>query len=1035
MAAVSPSLLAGAQIGRPQFAGLHSTVLEWPGQDSESDSRQVSAKPKAKKKPKAKAKKAPKYDVRGHRVRNLKEKEKRLAKSDSKELDTKEREQAPAAPSLGAPSPPRRCAPASAMLAMARPVNQWPRTVKSMEKLTPLKELSPPEAPVEAPQEEAPEEKVLAFDEMIKPRVLSRSSSVGSLPSVQMSVQTGASRGSYGPLRRDMPVPPALGPESFQRRTRRTEATVALRQLKDKIRNPLGFEEKRLQLGELALRDLRADISHMLRRPTGKLEDKEPVSVDDVFGSQPPRKGKKTEVGPESRPSSRDETSPVTSTSLTSPSVKSLKKGASRLREGVSFELLPSEEEPNAGEESRGRSLWKSALSQQHSSGRSGSQLDVTASISLKGMSTGRLERSIDPGLRKRLLEAFSRRAESKELHREDLPAALGMAGWAVTKEIRLLIEEAYDSLFQYNTMTQNEFLQFFEHFQALEKQRAFEAFQTFDADGSGTIDFEELGALLESQGIFPLHHVIYELACEACGGLVESLDFAQFQRILEILREREGFTREERAVFEDAFDKCDSDGSGSLDAMEIGRVLAVVGFSQEMKFEELLEEVDVEQKNQLTKQDFLVFMRKIRERDTQYIRDYFRECDTDGEPGLDAKEIATLIESLGHVPDMACVTETLQQLNIENPEEDLDFSQVWRFLEVFRRQQGLTLEAAAEARATFRTFAGGAVSVSVDKLFQMIRSMGFDLHYHEIRKLMYLLEVNTSGSMNEQEFIRVVGHLKDTELRQMWKVVNEEPRCEPAKQLKQRFEETVLAENAAKAVTFMDFIPWASELRKKQREEVRRHHGFGKEEVEAFRQDFKAYAHADGIRPSDLRRLLTEKFPMLADKNTMQDHRARLSEVLGGTASSGLVAFLALARICHDFIEASKLKRERQAIQDTGFADAEVDEFRTLFMGQASPSGLPGSFSYRLAFDDVKLLLHNVVPLGHKNVQVLRKQVRLVNKHGIQGDDSVNFPEFLHLLRRLLDANFAGIARLGHGTQGRKERRPSDRRPSEAAT
>ena len=37
---------------------------------------------------------------------------------------------------------------------------------------------------------------------------------------------------------------------------------------------------------------------------------------------------------------------------------------------------------------------------------------------------------------------------------------------------------------------------------------------------------------------------------------------------------------------------------------------------------------------------------------------------------------------------------------------------------------------------------------------------------------------------------------------------------------------------------------------------------------------------------------------------------------MLGGSASSGLVAFLALARICHDFIEASKLKRERQAIQ-----------------------------------------------------------------------------------------------------------------------
>ena len=31
------------------------------------------------------------------------------------------------------------------------------------------------------------------------------------------------------------------------------------------------------------------------------------------------------------------------------------------------------------------------------------------------------------------------------------------------------------------------------------------------------------------------------------------------------------------------------------------------------------------------------------------------RECDTDGEPGLDAREIANLIQSLGYLPDMAC--------------------------------------------------------------------------------------------------------------------------------------------------------------------------------------------------------------------------------------------------------------------------------------------------------------------------------------------------------------------------------------------
>ena len=70
--------------------------------------------------------------------------------------------------------------------------------------------------------------------------------------------------------------------------------------------------------------------------------------------------------------------------------------------------------------------------------------------------------------------------------------------------------------------------------------------------------------------------------------------------------------------------------------------------------------------------------MRKIQERNTKLIKDYFRllsrlqlcrraclglyswharECDTDGEPGLDAREIALLLQSLGYLPDMACIS------------------------------------------------------------------------------------------------------------------------------------------------------------------------------------------------------------------------------------------------------------------------------------------------------------------------------------------------------------------------------------------
>ena len=40
--------------------------------------------------------------------------------------------------------------------------------------------------------------------------------------------------------------------------------------------------------------------------------------------------------------------------------------------------------------------------------------------------------------------------------------------------------------------------------------------------------------------------------------------------------------------------------------------------------------------------------------------------------------------------------------------------------------------------------------TISVDCLLKMVRTMGYDLHYHEVRRLMYLVESSESGVMNE---------------------------------------------------------------------------------------------------------------------------------------------------------------------------------------------------------------------------------------------------------------------------------------------
>lgn len=744
--------------------------------------------------------------------------------------------------------------------------------------------------------------------------------------------------------------------------------------------------------------------------------------------------------------------------------MKSALRRNSRGSARVSWEQFPSEDVSDAGLGSLplgrlplgaaasssmggGRdSLQKSIMSRQGSTismageiSLSGDMMHrVSSAMTQKGQTTGlkNIKQSFEPTLRKRLGEAFSRLSEANELHRDSMHKAVEFAGWTVTAEVKALINEAYDSLFKYNTLNQREFFHFFEKFRHLEKQRAFEAFNTFDADASGTIDFEELGALLESQGIFPLQHVIYELAMDACdGNLVDGLDFSEFQRVLEILREREGFTREEIERIEDAFDKCDADGSGSLDLLEISRVLAILGYSRDMKYQDLLAEVDAEKTNQLSKRDFTVFMRKIQERNTKLIKDYFRECDTDGEPGLDAREIALLLQSLGYLPDMACIVETMLQLGVDDPEEDLDFSQVWRFLEIYRRQHGLTLGTISEALDLFKRFTSDD-TISVDCLLKMVRTMGFDLHYHEVRRLMYLVESSETSVMNEKEFVMVLGHLRDRELRQMWKVVSDQESASTspaAAELKHRFKTEMLGiaddneEPRRKKVTFMEFIPWATQRRNQQREEVCRNHGFGKEEVEALEGDFHSCGRdANGcVRTIELRHLLRQKFPMLADKMTMKDNRAKLSEILAGKEPGsrvGMDEFLALCRVCIDIVELDKLKRERQAIEERDFTPAEVHEFRGLFMSQATSSGLPGSYRNRLSFEELGQLLARVVPLGYKNAQVLKREVRQVHKHGPGGDDSVNFVEFLNLMERLLAANFAGMAMLDK-TPGKKER------------
>merc|ERR1712117_277117 len=92
-----------------------------------------------------------------------------------------------------------------------------------------------------------------------------------------------------------------------------------------------------------------------------------------------------------------------------------------------------------------------------------------------------------------------------------------------------------------------------------------------------------------------------------------------------------------------------------------------------------------------------------------------------------------------------------------------------------------------------------------------------------------------------------------------------------------------------------------------------------------------------------------------------------------------------------------------------------EVQEFRDLFLSAA-----PGR-NHELSFGEVRRMIHNIIPLGDKYVKELRGIFNEITTHdagsstpstprSLRSPNTMDFPEFLWLMMRLLDSNFARI-------------------------
>jgi len=214
--------------------------------------------------------------------------------------------------------------------------------------------------------------------------------------------------------------------------------------------------------------------------------------------------------------------------------------------------------------------------------------------------------------------------------------------------------------------------------------------------------------------------------------------------------------------------------------------------------------------------------------------------------------------------------------------------------------------------------------------------------------------------------------------------------------------------------VIFDAFVRIVGRMEVVARKAFRANGGFTKSEVAELETQFRLFDEDDSgdISNKELILVIENLFPQMANDLGM---RPKLVELLkevdqDGDGALDFSDFLRLMRQFRDLEDRERAAKEWTAVEETGFMPAEVAEFRELFLLSN------GTLENQLTLDEVKTMIAQICPLGDQNNKDLTNMFHLITrKHHMKNaqaetKDTADFPEFLYLMQRLLDSNFAFI-------------------------
>jgi calmodulin len=633
-----------------------------------------------------------------------------------------------------------------------------------------------------------------------------------------------------------------------------------------------------------------------------------------------------------------------------------------------------------------------------------------------------------------RWIKIFIALKEEGGIHHDEVPKALPMLGLPTNEQA--WIDEVWYKTTRFIQMNQGDFIKFISGYIDRQAQAFAEAFFEVDEGNAGEVEIHQFKDLLARFGIKPMQHVLDEVIGEVDADGSGKINLQEFDVVMELIRARQGFTKGEWLEMTGVFQKFDPEKRGEIDVREIGSIIIWLGYAHDTdRVDRIVRQVDFDGGGSLNTMEFLSLMRKMREYEVLKMQEIMRQMDTDGGGRADLEELRPILAGLGYAVDLAAVKEAATDAGLfdELSSSGLDLCQLWQLLVVFRKREGFSEAENKDIKDAFDRYCKKShTEISGTEAGKVLRWLGYTPSFEVQQRLVKRVDADASGKLNFQEFKKVVRMLQTHEIENVFKAFRHhdpngtgflpqlqagyafaEAGCVDCRGVTPQISaEDLMANLEGKFELSLDtFIRMATQFLKDARLAFRENSGFSPQEKEQMEEYF-AYYDTDGsgdVSAREIVLLITDLFPQMAHDPAM---RPRLAELLQGTTNLDFQEFLRLMQQLQELTIQERVSKEQDAYAETGFTMKEVEEFRELYLDKDA-----GIEEERLNFKRLERMLGAIFPLGAKNVAELQAVVRVVTgrENGIHGEKvpSLDFPEFLRLMRTLEDIDFGGIKQI----------------------